>query len=658
MSLPHARRACTILAASLTALGCHALDAAAPQAVGAYDIILRRGTVFDGTGARPRVADVAISRDRIVRIGDLARAHAKVELDVHGLLVAPGFINLHSHATPAGLTTAANMLTQGVTTELLNADGASPLDLARQRAALRDGGLALNIGTYIGFNSVWAHVMGEADRRPSAGEIDSMRMLIRRGLEAGAFGVSSGLDYKPGYYAKVDEVVAVLEPARVWRTNFTNHDRLSPENGYSSRAAMEETKVIGERAGLLPLFTHMKVQGHEQGTSGAVIAWMNKSAAEGRYVASDIYPYLAGQTSLTGLLIPGWAQDGGRAKMLERFKDPELRTRIIKETDIGMTARLGGGGGVFLMATQRELVDVQREMGAATAGEAVVRVLETGDPGMIARFGAEPDLIALMQYSGASIACDCGAAAPEERRIHPRWYGTYPRVLGHYVRELHALTWEAAIRQMSGLPASTIGLVDRGFLAPGMIADVVVFDSATVIDHATYAQPTERSDGIRHVLVNGTIALRDGAPTGERGGRALVRSAHMPSRPLLGDVTRTVSATGRFETAAGPARLTLRVSRPASRSITGRFRVTDLHGKPLVTGTAYGLVQTGDRWGSVTGHARLTNDGRERAFTIIVEEADPMALGAPTVTLQVDGMPEISGRLSGGRVVVRAGPPT
>ncbi len=619
-----------------------------------YDVILRHGTLIDGTGAPRRVADVAISGDRIVRVGNLAKARARTEIDIRGLIVAPGFINLHSHASPEGLRTAANMLTQGVTTELMNADGASPLDLTRQRAALRDNGLALNIGTYIGFNSVWANVVGQSDRRPNTTEIDSMRTLIRRGMEAGAFGVSSGLDYKPGYFAKVDEVVAVVEAARTWRTNFTNHDRLSPENGYSSRAAMEETKVIGERAGLLPLFTHMKVQGHEQGTSGAVIAWMTQSAAQGHYVATDIYPYLAGQTSLTGLLIPGWAQDGGRAKMLDRFKDPELRARIIKETDIGMTARLSGGGGVFLMESQRELVDVQRELGAATPGEAVVRVLETGDPGMIARFGAEPDLIALMQYSGASISCDCGAVPPDERRIHPRFYGTFPRVLGHYVRELHTLTWEAAIRQMTGLPASTIGMVDRGVLAPGMLADVVVFDSATVIDHATYAKPAEPSDGIRHVLVNGVFALRDGAPTGQKAGRALARSAHMPSRPLVEVAARAVSAEGRIADASGALQLVLSVRQSQRAPIVGQLRVRDASGKPIVTGTAFGLIQTHDRWGSVTGQVRVASDHSERAFTIIVEEADPMAGGSATVTLQVDGMPEVSGRIVGKRVMIRA----
>jgi hypothetical protein len=534
----------------------------------------------------------------------------------------------------------------------MNADGASPLDLAGQRAALRESGLALNIGTYIGFNSVWASVVGAADRRPASAEIDSMRTLIRRGLEAGAFGVSSGLDYKPAYFAKADEVVAVIEPARAWRTNYTNHDRLTPESGYSSRVAVEETKSIAERAGLLPVFTHMKVQGKEQGTSGATIAWMKKSTAEGHYVATDIYPYLAGQTSLTALLIPGWAQDGGRTRMLERFKDPEQRARIINETNEAMTARLGGGGGVFLMETQRELSDVQKEMGVATAGEAVVRVLETGDPGMIARFGAEPDLIALLQYPGASMACDCGAVPPDERRIHPRFYGSFPRVLGHYVREIHALTWEQAIRQMTGLPASTIGLVDRGFLAPGMAADIVVFDSATVIDHATYTKPAELSDGIRHVIVNGTLALTDGTPTGQRAGRALERSAHMPSRPLLEGVARSVSAKGRIVMDGGSLQIVMTASQTARGMASGQLHVRDAMNKPVVTGITMGLVQTGAKWGSVTGRVKVAQDGSERAFTLIVDEADPMHDGATTIVLRVDGLPEIAGTLTMGRATV------
>jgi N-acyl-D-aspartate/D-glutamate deacylase len=641
-----------VLAGALAACAASTQASRRPEA---YDVILRHGTLLDGSGNRRYVADVAIAGDRIARIGDLSSAHATLDLDVTGLLVAPGFINIHSHAVPAALPSAANMLTQGVTTEILNPDGHGPLDLTGQLATLRDSGLAVNVGAYIGFNSVWASVMGQADKRPTRTDVDSMRSLVVRGLASGAFGVSAGLDYKPAYYATVDEVTSIVEPARTWRTNFTNHDRLAPEAGYSSRAGMDETMRIGVQAGLVPVFTHMKVQGHEQGSAPQVLAWMRQSTAEGHYVAADAYPYLAGQSGLVSLIVPGWAQDGGRDKMLERFKDPAQRARIIKESDEAIVARFGGPQGVYLFQSGRELADVMREMQLTSPGETVVRILEKENPGAILRFGAEPDLIQLLQYPATSVACDCGAALPGGRG-HPRNYGSFPRVLGHYVRETRALTWESAIRKMTGLPASTVGLVDRGFLAPGMYADVVAFDSATVIDHATYEKPNELSEGIRLVLVNGKVALREGKPTGERAGRPLSRSAHMPSRALAENLARSVDAEGSIATAEGAVQLTIHLSQPAgARAPTGTLRLVDPSGRVSLDGAEFGVLQVADGWASVTGQARVGRTGDERAFTVIVERADPFAGGAATVRVEVKGMPPVSGALSPNGVTVRQG---
>ncbi len=215
--------------------------------------------------------------------------------------------------------------------------------------------------------------------------------------------------------------------------------------------------------------------------------------------------------------------------MLKRFKDPALRARIVAEAEQAMKARFGGPEGVFLPATKRELVDIMREQ-QASAGEAIVRVLEQGNATAILRFGVEADLVKILQHPATSIACDCGAST--DTRQHPRAFGTFPRVLGHYVRDTKALTWEDAVRKMTALPANTIGMVDRGFLAPGMAADVTVFDPNTVIDRATYDEPARLSEGIRYVLVNGRVALHDGVVTGLQGGRVLLRSVHMPSRPM------------------------------------------------------------------------------------------------------------------------------
>ena len=585
------------------------------QPLPANDVLLRHGTIVDGTGAPRYQADVAIAGGSIARIGDLADEHASIELDASGLFVTPGFINIHSHATPDGLIHAENMLTQGVTTEILNADGAGPLNIAEQLSTAERRGLAVNIGANIGFNSVWSQVVGLADRRPGAADIERMRTLITDGLTAGAWGVSAGLDYKPAYFARGEEVIKVVEAAKPWRTIFTNHDRVTPESGFSSLAGMAETIAIGERAGVAPVITHMKVQGHEQGTADRILKDMRTATERGAYTAADAYPYLAGQTGLVALIIPAWAQDGGREAMLGRFADPTLRARIVKEAEDAMNARFGGPGGVYLPATKQELTAVMHDLQVG-AGEAVVRLLEEGSPGIIARFGAEADLVKILQHPTTSIACDCGAVVRDA--AHPRYYGTFPRVLGRYAREQKALTWEDAVRKMSGLPAATIGMVDRGLLAVGMAADVTVFDPNTIIDHATFEEPMLPSEGIRLVLVNGRVVLRDGTPTSERAGHALTRSAHMPTRPMNGEAARSLTRRGKLD----EAEVTIAVTQSArERNATGTVRLTDRGRAVTIEMNDFGVLQTFGDWGSFTGRAKLRADEPERAVLVIVDGA-------------------------------------
>jgi N-acyl-D-amino-acid deacylase len=628
------------------AICCGATLAAQPSPP-RFDLIIRHGTVIDGSGFARYRADVAIASGFVARVGDLSNERAAADIDATGLFVAPGFINIHSHASVDALPTAENMLTQGVTTEILNPDGGGGIDLTQQLARASAAGLALNIGAYVGFNSVWTQVMGPADRRPSPEEIERMRALVGGGLEAGAWGVSAGLDYKPAYYAQVEEVVRVVEPAARWRTNFPNHDRLTPEANYSSKAGVSETIAIGEKAGLVPVVTHMKSQGLEQGNAGGLLAMMEQATKRGRYTAADAYPYLAGQTSLGALMIPAWAQDGGRDRMLERFKDPAQRARIVAETERAMKARFGGPEGVFLPANKRQLVDVMREQ-QTTAGETVLRILEQGNPSAILRFGIEADLVKILQHSTTSIACDCGASV--DTRQHPRAWGTFPRVLGHYVRETNALTWEDAIRKMTALPATTIGLVDRGYLAPGMAADVTVFDPATVIDHATYEDAGQLSEGIRDVLVNGRVALRDGKVTGEQGGRVLARTGHMPSRPMTTGA-RVLSIDGRVlpdpkrAGTRGEVRLAIDVGQsPWEPRPVGTFRLTD--GGSTLEAIALGVLQTAEGWVSLTARVRMRPSGEERSAIVIIEHADPFVDGRPrTATITLDGQPFVSGVL-------------
>lgn len=615
----------------------------------ALDLVIQRGTIIDGSGGRRFTGDIGVINGHIAAIGDLSSRRATATIDARGLIVAPGFINLHSHATPDGLRVAENMLTQGVTTEILNADGAGPLDIVAQLRMLDSSGIAINAGANIGFNAVWANVVGQADRRPTADEIERMRKIIDDNLEEGAFSVSAGLDYKPGYYATEDEVVTVLEPARRWRTNFPNHDRVIPDTKFSARAAVQETMRIGERSGLVPVVTHMKVSGREKGTANVILGQMRANIARGVYTAADVYPYLSGLTGLGALTIPAWAVDGGPIEMRKRFADPALRQRIIAETDETIAARFTGADGILVLSTRRTLSDYMKEFATSSPGEAIVRIMETDSPRAILGFGQEDDLKKILQYPASAISCDCGATS--EPTGHPRNYGTFPRVLGRYVREQRVLTWEDAIRKMTALPATISGFADRGYLAVGMAADITIFDSAKVMDHATFDQPGLRSEGIRHVIVNGEVALRDGASTGVKAGRTLRRHGWMPSRPMNAATSaRRFTLRGRF-TPTGQAEPTHQVvinltQAAGARHATGTFTSTQLDDGSVLKGQTYGVIQTSKGWTSVTGRSIWNPRHEERSFTLTVDDADPhMPRGQKTVTFEVDGAPPVRGVL-------------
>ncbi len=616
------------------------------QAPPVFDVIVRHGTVVDGTGTPRYDADIGIRNGYITAIGDLAAAAAPAVIEARGLLVAPGFINIHSHAVPDALPTAVNMLAQGVTTEIFNADGGGAVDLEEQLPALKDAGLAVNIGGYIGFNAVWQHVVGNTDRRPNPDEIERMRGMINEGLGYGAWGVSAGLDYKPGYFARTEEVIKVVDVARPMRTNFTNHDRITPESNFSSRTGINETLAIGQKAGLVPVVTHMKATGREQGTAGDILAAMRQATRRGHYTAADAYPYLAGQSGLGALLIPAWAQEGGREAMLKRFADPEQRARIIKESEAAMTARFGGPKGVYLPRTQQELTEVMKQMNAG-AGETVLRLIETGDPGAILRFGIEADLIKILQDPVTSMACDCGASTAT--RTHPRYYGSFPRVLGRYVREQKIMTWEQAIRKMSGLPAATIGMVDRGLIAAGMAADLTVFDPKTVIDRATYENPALPPEGIRHVLVNGKFAWRDGVATGAKAGDLLLRGENMPSRPGPDAAARSVSAKA---DGTDGERVVLNLSqRAGARQATGTFTFVHYRFNRLVKLVTPGVLQVHDGWASFTG---VVDSGDERTTaTVIVDQHDPDLPETTTVIVRLGNGTEFFAQVPRGAVAIK-----
>jgi N-acyl-D-amino-acid deacylase len=622
-----AKRNLAALVGAVALASCSAFAAETP------DLILRHGTILDGAGTPRFQADLAVTAGRISQIGDLSNVKAKQELDVTGLFVTPGFINTHDHAQIDGLVKAENMLTQGVTTEIVNADGGAiggtnPIALDQQLAQLSAHGLAVNIGGFVGFNAVWQKVVGDNDRRPSKDEVAYMQDIIVRNLEAGAFGVSAGLDYKPGYFAKTQEVIDVVAAARNWRTNFPNHERLTPENGLSSMAGMKETVEIAERAGLAPEITHMKLQGHDQGKTAALFAMLDAATARGHYAPADAYPYIAGATGLGALTLPAWALEGGRTAFLERAKDPVLRKKMGDEATATLAQRFNGAEGTLLPSMGKKLSVFMAEEKIDTSGEAIIRILEKQNIGAVFFFGNEPDLVKILTYPATAIACDCGAVAGRPPG-HPRTWGTFPRFLGRYVREQKIMDWETAVAKTSGLPAATIGLTDRGVLGVGMVADVTVFDPNTVIDRATYENPAVPSEGIRHVLVNGVLALRDGAVTSAQAGTKLRRTQNMPTRKL---VTGDRSVSGKFAMRGGGTVQFALTQRRGDRQARGSFRIS---GKDALTIQELGVLQVAKGWASFSGRARL-KDGSERLVTVIVDAANPLAPAGAT-SISIDG---------------------
>ena len=614
------------------------------------DVVLRGGTIVDGTGRPAYVGDVAVSGGTIAAVGDIGSLRGEEELDVTGLVVAPGFINLHSHARYQGLPTAENVLGQGVTTEIINADGGGALDLDEQLREIEAAGLAINVGTNVALGSIWAEVNGSEDVRPSEEQLARMNAMVLDGLAEGAWGVAAGLDYKPSYYSTTEEIITALEGTAPWRTVFTNHDRITPESGFSSMVGMSETVEIGEATGLNPIITHMKVQGHEQGSIDEVTAMMDAATERGVYTAADAYPYLAGQTSLAALIIPGWAQEGGPDAARARFSDPGLRARIVAEANEALIARFGGPEGVYLPERGVELTTMMRELDATSGGDAVVRILETESPTAILRFGAESDLEGILRYASTSVACDCDAAVGDVS--HPRGYGTFPRVLGRYVRERGVLSLEEAVRKMSGLPATTIGMIDRGFVASGLAADLVVFDPATVIDHATFEEPSLPSTGIEHVLVNGVFAWRDGALSGERAGRTLRRPHAHPARPLDVEDARSVSFAGTvipdLDVGGSPFELSLKVEQGGvDASARGSFEAAGADGTRGLTLVRLGLLQTHGGWAAVS--LRLMDEnGVERGGYVVIDGEDPMSDDdGVTVVIVVEGRDPMVGRANG-----------
>ncbi|HLF82874.1 MAG TPA: D-aminoacylase [Blastocatellia bacterium] len=540
--------------------------------VEAYDIIIMNGRIVDGTGNPWFYGDVAIRRDRIVKVGRVGPARAVRRIDARGMIVAPGFIDMLGQSELNLLIDprAQSKVFQGVTTEVTGEGGsAAPLNdyilkesepffkhfkitadwrtLGEYFARLERSHMAINLATYVGATQVRQYVLHDENRAPTAAELDEMRKLVAQAMEDGAVGISTSLVYAPAFYAKTEELIELAKIASRYGGVYATHMR---NESNSIMPALDEAIRIGTEANIPVEIFHLKMAGKPNwGKMREVIARIEGARARGLDITADQYPYVAGATSL-GANIPPWAHEGGTAKFVERLRDPATREKLKQEMRAPSSnwenfyLGAGGGEGILISSVlKRELAkyegkrlnEVARMMGKGDEIDALFDLLiaDNAQTSMIVFLMSEDDVKLALKQPWVSVGVDHGAVALTgplaEGKAHPRGYGTFPRVLGRYVRDEHVLTLEEAIRKMTSLAANRVHLVDRGLLKPGFFADVVVFDPQQIRDVATFEDPNRLSVGMRYVIVNGALVLFAGNQTNALPGRPLRGPGHKES---------------------------------------------------------------------------------------------------------------------------------
>lgn len=496
-------------------------------------VVIEGGQVHDGLGNPPIEADVGILGDEIVAIGDLSSRRAGRRIDATGLAVVPGFIDIHSHARRGVFRhpLAENYLRQGVTSVIEGPDGSSPYPVAEFLAQIETTPPAINFGLMVGHGTIRGEVIGNEDRAPTKAELERMKSMVAQAMREGAFGLSSGLKYVPGAFAETEEVIEMARVAGYFGGIYISHMR---EEGLELLDSVRETIRIGEEGGLPTQLTHHKVVGAPMwGASTKTLALVDEARARGVDVTIDQYPYTASSTSLS-ILFPAWSLEGSWDEQLARLKDPAQRARIKAAIIKNLEEDRGGGDPQNVVVSRCEwdptlngksLSDILRDHGRPVtipeASELALELQEKGGFSGVFHAMVEEDVRRIMLHPQTMIASDGGIVAPGEGVPHPRNYGTFARVLGHYSRVEELFTFETAVHKMSSLPARRLGLTDRGVLRVGAIADIAVLDRETIIDRAEFGDPHQYATGVSHVLVNGVLVLLDGDVTGARPGRAL-----------------------------------------------------------------------------------------------------------------------------------------
>ncbi len=528
-----------------------------------YDLIIRNGRVVDGSGRPAFAADVAIRGDQIARVGNLAGARAKRTIDARGQIVAPGFIDMLGQSETFLLIDprAMSKVMMGVTTEITGeGESIAPLNdrilkeqedfnrrykltvdwrtLRQYFNRLEKQGSGVNLGTFVGATQIREYVIGYDDRPPTPAELGQMRKLVAEAMKDGALGVSTSLQYVPARFAKTDEIVELAKVAHQYGGIYITHQR-SEANAID--ASMKEVFEIARRANIPAEIWHFKTAYKKNwGRMPEMLRRIEAARRQGLKITANVYPYVAGSTSLSACL-PPWALEGGTDRMIARLKDPQTRARLKREITTDAkdweNIYLGSGGpsGILIASVvNRELENWQgkrlSEVASAQNKEPLEALLDFiiadhGQTGAIFFMMQESDMQAALKSPFVSICTDNGARATDGplagSKSHPRGWGTYPRILGRYVRDQHLMPLEFAIHKMTGLPASNVGLKNRGLLREGYFADITIFDPKTVIDRATFEEPNQYPVGINFVIVNGQIEVDKGRRTSALAGQVL-----------------------------------------------------------------------------------------------------------------------------------------
>src|SRR6267378_2863287 len=528
-----------------------------------FDVIIKGGTVYDGTGGEGHVADVAIRGDRIVGVGDFASAVAKKTIDARGLAVAPGFINMLSWSNESLIQDGRSQseIRQGVTTEIMGeGESMGPLNdrmkarivreqkdikfeikwntLAEYLHYLEQRGISCNVASFLGATTVREYVIGLEDKQPTPEQLDQMRELVRKEMEAGALGIGTSLIYPPAFYAKTEELIELCKVAAKYQGKYISHMR---SEGNQLLEALDELIRISREAGIPAEVYHIKAAGEKNWAKiDNLLSRIESAQKEGLHIRANMYTYTAGGTGLDACF-PPWTEDGGYPALFKRLRDPATREKIKAEVKIdndkweNLYLSAGSPDRIILVGfkseklkplTGKSLAEVAKIRGKDPIDTAMDLVAEDESRiGAVYFMMSEENVKKEIAKPWISFGSDEASQAPEspftKSNPHPRAYGNFARVLGKYVRDEKAIALPEAIRRLSALPATNLGLDHRGFLKEGMFADLVVFDPATIADHATFEKPQQYATGVKHVFVNGTQVIKDGEHTGAKPGRAL-----------------------------------------------------------------------------------------------------------------------------------------